>query len=193
MPAEIISQLNWVDIFVVILLVRICYIAIRTGLPTEFFKLSGVLFAVYLAMHYYILFAEFAREKTGFKNALAGLLNFSAFLILAVSGYFIFVLLRSFFYRFIKMDATATLNRWGGFIFGALRGFLLSSLILFMFIVSPGNYFKDSVNNSYSGKYLLHIAPSAYSMLWSGILSKFRPAEKFNDATREPIKNLEQK
>lgn len=193
MPADILSQINWIDIFVVIILFRICYIAARTGLPVEIFKFAGIILSVYLALHYYLLLGGFIYEKSGLKNISADLLNSLAFLVLAISGYLVFILLRIVFYRFIKMDATPQLHRWGGFVLGVMRGFILASIILFLFIISPGSYFRESVNKSYSGKSLVNISPTVYSMLWNGVISKFRPQEEFNGALFEPLKYLEQK
>lgn len=55
------------------------------------------------------------------------------------------------------------------------------SLIIFILLVAPSDYFRDSVNDSYSGKRLFKIAPITYAWLWSSVMSKFRAQEKFNE------------
>ena len=55
MIVEIIKQFNWVDIFVIILSVRVLYIAVKNGLPVELFKLLGTIAAIYLSLHYYTI------------------------------------------------------------------------------------------------------------------------------------------
>ncbi len=52
MLLNIIKQLNWVDIFVLIVLLRTAYISRKAGLPREFFKLLGTVLAIYLSLHF---------------------------------------------------------------------------------------------------------------------------------------------
>jgi len=194
MLPETLTRINWIDIFVVILLFRTGYISLQSGLPIEIFKLFGIISAIYLAMHYYSLLSGFLSGNLLFLQKLPSeFLDFCVFSSLALVGYLAFVFLRAIFYRFIKVDATAPLDRWGGFTLGVIRGFLLSSLILFIFALSPVDYFEDSVNKSCSGKYLLSLSPNVYSGLWKSIFSKFRAGEKFNEHAFEVIENQQKK
>jgi len=179
---NILKQFNWVDIFCVILVIRICYVALKNGFPVELFKLLGTVLAIYLALHYYIIFPDYLINSTGIKNIPLEYLTFSSFVVLSIVGYFIFMLLSKAFSRFIQMEAIANLNKWGSLILGIFRGLLLISLIIFVFVIAPKAYFRKSVNNSYSGKRLLKIAPATYTWVWDSIMSKFRTQEKFNDA-----------
>lgn len=190
---NIIKQLNWFDIFFAILLFRIGYIALKSGLPIELFKLLGTISAVYLPMHYYIRLAEFISSRISIVKIPPQILDFISFIILAIAGYFIFMLLRSIFCRFIKMEATPKLDKWGGFLLGAIRGFLLASLIMFIFVISPAGYLRKSVDNAYSGRQLFEIAPATYKGLWNGLVSKFVSNEKFNQAILEVRKEFPRK
>lgn len=182
MLLNIVKQFNWVDIVVVILLFRIAYVATKNGLPLEIFKLLGTVLAIYLALHYYTGLSDWiggrlpvAQEKTPLE-----FLDFIVFIILAILGYLIFVLLRSIFYRFIKMDAVPRLNKWGGLVLGIIRGFLTVGLVVFMLAISSIGYLKNSVDESYSSSRLLKIAPTTYTGLWNNFMSKFMSKEKFN-------------
>ena len=192
---DIFKQVNWIDIFSVIILFRIGYIAIKNGFSAELFKLPGTVLSVYLALHYYIALSSFLAARIGLKGVVSGeLLNFVSFLFLAISGYLLFVLLRVIFYRFIKMDAAVKLDKWGGFILGLARAFLLVSFILFIFVLSGISYFKTSIDKSYSAKTLLSISPNVYSMLWNDVVSKFRSSdEKFNDTALSFSESIGQK
>jgi len=181
MPLEILKQINWIDIFVVIILLRICYISIKNGMPLEFFKLLGIFTAAYLSLHYYVSLAVFFNECLP-KNIPEGLVGFTAFIILAALGYLIWVLLRQVFFKFVKVEPVPKLNKWAGIIFGVSRGFLFLSLIFFAFVISPLPYLKNSVKYSYSGKFIFKIAPRTYGIIWSSLVSKFTAGEKFNDA-----------
>jgi len=179
---NVLKQFNWVDILFVILLIRICYVAIKNGFPVELFKFLGTVSAVYLSLHYYIIFPDYIVGRIGAKNIPLEYLTFFSFVGLAILGYLIFILLSKVFSRFIQLEAVPNLNKWGSFILGIIRSFLLVSLIIFIFVIAPTAYFINSVNNSYSGKRLFKIAPTTYTWLWDSIMSKFRTQEKFNDA-----------
>ena len=59
---KVMKQFNWVDIFSLILIFRICYIASKRGMSVEFFKLLGTIFSIYLALHYYTLISDWIQE-----------------------------------------------------------------------------------------------------------------------------------
>jgi len=179
---NVLKQFNWVDIFFVIILIRTCYVAVKNGFPAELFRLLGIILAIYLSLHYYINFSDYIIGYAGAKNLPPEYLTFISFVVLVILGYLIFTLLGKVFSRFIKMEAIPNLNRWGSLILGIARSFLLVSLLIFIFVIAPTGYFRNSVNNSYSGKRLFKIAPAAYTWLWNSIMSKFRTQEKFNDA-----------
>jgi len=178
---DILKQFNWVDIFFVILLIRICYVAIKNGFSVELFKLLGTISAIYFSLHYYIIFPDYIIGRIGAKNIPLEYLTFFSFVVLAILGYLIFMILSKVFSRFIQMEAVPNLNKWGSLILGIIRSFLLVSLLIFIFVIAPGSYFRNSVNNSYSGKRLFKIAPATYTWVWNSIMSKFRTQEKFNE------------
>lgn len=187
MLLDTIRQFNWFDIFVVIILIRIGYIALASGLITELFKLMGTVSAIYLSLHYYTGISDFIRQQAFIKTLTAPLdfLDFICFMALAVLGYLLFVLLRSAFHRFIKMETAPRLNKWGGLVLGLARVYLLTGLITFMLVISTIGYLKDSAGNSYLGRRLFNIAPNIYNCLWNGIGSKFIAAEKSNETILE--------
>jgi uncharacterized membrane protein required for colicin V production len=179
---NILRQFNWVDIFFAILLLRICYVALKSGFTVELFKLLGTISAVYLSLHYYIAFPDYVINRLGAKNIPLEYLTFSAFILLAFLGYLVFALLGKLFSRFLKMEAVPNLNKWGSLILGIGRSFLLTSLVIFIFVIAPVDYFRKSVNSSYSGRSLFNVAPATYTWMWDSIMSKFRTQEKFNEA-----------
>ncbi len=56
---DFISRFNWVDIFVLIIIFRIGYVAMITGIRTEVFNFCGVICAIYLSSHYYTALSDF--------------------------------------------------------------------------------------------------------------------------------------
>ncbi len=180
------KHINWIDIFVVILLIRICYVAIKTGFPTEVFKLLGTVLAIYLACHYYVRAGNFLNNHLPLEGELwAGFLNLLAFLALAGLGYFVFVITRVVFMILIRMEAISLLNRWGAFLLGIARFCLLTSLLFFIMTISNIGYLKNSLTNSLSGPRLFELAPRVYTSLWDNLMSRFIDKEAFNKAVLE--------
>ncbi|MDD4980531.1 MAG: CvpA family protein [Candidatus Omnitrophica bacterium] len=185
------KQFNWLDIFVLILLLRIGYVAMRSEFFLELFKFLGTILAIFLSLHYYIIFSDYIGSHIGVNNIPLEYLTSVISIVLGFLGYFIFVVLRKVFYRFMKMEAVPNLNKWGAVILGLSRGALAASLMIFIMVTSPFGYLKDSVSHAYSGKYIFKIAPAVYGSLWDGIASKFISRDKFNKAILDAPKNLE--
>ena len=57
---SILRQFNWLDILALVIVIPIAYIAFKLGFTAEIFKLPGTLLGLYLAFHYYSLFAQTA-------------------------------------------------------------------------------------------------------------------------------------
>ena len=125
------SRINWLDIFLAILLLRICYVSAASGLPQEIFKLLGTLCALYFSLHYYAATADFIAGRLGWDGLSIEALDLSCLVFLAVAVYLLFVLLRLVFCRFIKMEAGEGLNKWGGLAAGLARGFFVVGIAVF--------------------------------------------------------------
>jgi len=183
---DIFKRLNWVDLVVIIAFVRICYVAFKTGFTIELFKLLGIIFAIYISMHYFTAFSDIlVRRGATTEKVPLEFTDFISFLLLVIAAYLVFMFLRSVFYRFIKMEAAPNLQKWGGFVLGIFRAFFTIGLIIFMLVISSFTYTKDSVISSYTGRSSFKTAPATYSWIWYNLVSKFMNNEKFNKTILE--------
>lgn len=187
MLVNILRQFNWLDIFVVIFLMRVFYIAGKNGLLIELFKFMGTLAAVYLSLHYYTdLSDKFLSLLHPLKERMPlEFSDFICFIVLAAAGYTLFALLHNIFFRFVKVEATASLNRIGGLVLGAFRAYLLIGLIMFAMAISTVAYLQTSVKESFTATYFLRAAPDTYGWLWDRLASKFMGSERFNKTVNE--------
>lgn len=187
MALEVIKQFNWVDILLVILLIRICYISFKNGLSVELFKLLGTIAAIYLALHYYTALSDWVMMSLAVvkEKMPIDFLDFLSCFFIAAVGYLIFVELRIFFYRFINIEAAPRLNHWGGLLLGIGRGVLLVGLIMYLLAISSITYLNRSVRNAYYGSRFFKVAPKMYSSMWNGFFSKFMTKEEFNKTVTE--------
>ncbi|MDD4982136.1 MAG: CvpA family protein [Candidatus Omnitrophota bacterium] len=178
---NMLKSFNWLDIIILIIIFRIFYISIKGGFTTEFFKFFGVLTSIYLSMHYNTGLSDFISSKLNIEDKMPlGFLDFILFVILALAGYFIFVLVRNAVNNLVKIEAVSVLNKWGGLILGALRSVLLAGLVSFALAISSVPYLKNSVMNSYLGPRVLAVAVNTYSTIWNNLFSKFAAGEKYN-------------
>lgn len=190
---NVIQRFNWVDIFVIILSLRILYIAFKTGFVSELFKLLGTLLAVYVGMHYYTAFSDLLRSRFGLEKKIPlDFLDFICFILLVAVSYLVGILFRQVFCRLIKLEAVPRLNQWGGLIIGIFRAVLLAGLFVFIFSITSIQYLHNKAAGSYFGNDLIKVAPQAYSSIWNGFMSKFMPSEKFNTTIPEVQKNFNQ-
>jgi len=182
---DIIRQFNWVDIAIIVIFIRVCYVAYRSELPVELFKLAGIICAIYISLHYYTAIADFFRGRMGTKNMPLEFLDFISFVFLAAIGILFFILLRVIFWRLVRIEAVSALNRWGSLLTGMIRGFFLVGILSFGLVISSVSYLRDSVGYSYLGSRSFRVAPAVYTWLWDAVASKFMTGEKFNSTVLE--------
>ena len=182
---DFVTRSNWVDIFVLIIVFRIGYNAMRTGIMIEIFKFGGVISSIYISSHYYTILSDFIKQRLPGEFMPLEILDFLSFIILLTLGYLIFVLLRSICRNFIKLDSPSIINRWTGLALGILRGYLISGIVIFAMVISSVAYLKNSSANSYFAKQLFQVQAGVYTWLWNNVGSKLMTSEKFNPTIEE--------
>lgn len=191
MLLDILKQLNWVDVIIVFLLLRILYISTVNGFVIELFKLIGIISSIYISFHYFVVFSDLVMRRVSTEQQFPlEFMDFLIFVFLVIIVYLVFVLLRKVVCHFVKMEAVPALSKWGGLILGLARGILTASLVVFMLSISTIPYLNTSIKAAYSGQRLFNIAVSTYSQLWNGVMSKFMLNEKFNKVITEIEKDF---
>lgn len=185
MFSSFLKRFNWVDLVIIILLLRTSYVASKKGFFAEVFKFLGMLLGVYLSLHYYTVLSDFLRSIIRVKEVPIEMLDFFSLIILAVLGYFVFFFLHMTLEKFIKVEAVNLIERWISFALGIGRAVLLASLIIYAFSIPVVTYLKRSVDNSLSSVYLYKVSPTVYKTIWDKVMSKFMPKEEFNKVVLE--------
>ena len=165
---EILGRINWVDIFSIILLLRITYASFRGGLSHELFSTLGVFFNLIVSIHYYQKIGNFVSETvSGFPVALS---NFFSFLLLSAALALLFRLIRMILDRVIKIEWHPFIEGFGGLVAGAVKAFMSVSLVLMLLILLPLPYMQWSVRDkSVTGMFFLSIGPTIYSKTYRQI------------------------
>lgn len=186
---DVIKQFNWVDIVIIILAIRIWYIAFRGELPNELFRFLGVALATYLSLHYYTAASDILGQSA-VKGGWISLefLDFICFILLVAAGYMFFMLIGFMLKYVIKVQTINALNRWGALLIGIGRSALTIGLVCFAMQISSISYLTESVGYSYMGKKFFKVAPMTYTWMFESITSKFMAREKLNATVEETRK-----
>lgn len=158
--SELFQRINWVDVFVVILLIRSSYVGAATGLSTELFKSIGIILGLYLATRFYSDLGAAVTSKIALPPELADGLSF---LILIFVSAISLKLLGIALAKVVKLTFADKVNKWGGFVLGLLRGIIILSLIFIFFGILQIDYFVKSVEErSLTGPHIKKVAPLIY-------------------------------
>ena len=157
----ILSKINWVDILIVILILRTSYVSLKDGLSHEIFPLVGSICMVVLSLHYYTKIAAFL-YSLGFALPM-NLLDLSGFILSAVAIGILFRFIKAVLDKIIKVSWHPLIEKFGGLLAGVIRGSVLTSTILIIIVLIPVPYLQWSVRDrSLTGIYFLRIGPAIY-------------------------------
>ena len=159
---DIVNKLNWVDILVVIIMLRTSYVAFQDGLSHEIFPMIGAFSGLVLSLAYYKKIASVISQNMG--GISVGILEALSFVTLFVAVIFVFKLLRLAFDKIIKVTWHPFIEKLGGFLAGAVKASMITSAILIGLALLPLSYLKWSIGDgSLIGMYFLKIGPSIYA------------------------------
>lgn len=154
-----------IDIFFLILCLRIGYIAVSRGIVCEGFKFISVLIAGLSSLHWY-KFLNVYTERIPFLNK--QYLDFISFLAIFFSIHTIISLVRSIVTSLFKRKEIPVKERWVSLFLGIVRAVFLSSLILFMAHLSSRG--SPHLAQSRALPIFKNIAPKVYLVV-AGALS----------------------
>jgi uncharacterized membrane protein required for colicin V production len=172
------NSINWVDVALAVLLIRVIFISVKTGFVTEVFKFSGVLFALFVSLHYYSRLAALAAQKTSLPLASWELIIFLALWGLIV---LVFKFLRDGIMLVFKVETTHQgLDQYAGGLLGAGRAIFLVSLTLFALLLVSHPYLHRQAVAAGGYKIAAKAAPNTYDFLFHHLIGKLFEGEKFN-------------
>jgi uncharacterized membrane protein required for colicin V production len=179
---EFLKSLNWVDILVAVVAIRIVYISVQTGFVCEFTKTLGVLAAVFVAFHYYVKISVIIGRMVQVPMSVVEVCVFTAswLLILLLCKF-----LRDGIFLVFTVQAISVVNQWGAAVVAIGRFFLTASMLMFVFLLTDQPYMERMTSTSFTQKYVLSVAPQVYRGLISEIVVKFFPNQKVNPAVED--------
>ena len=188
---DFLTSLNWVDILLVAVCARAIFIGIQTGFIVEFFKSTGLLFAVFISNHYYSLIAGAIAEQVKLFELTS--IQVFVFLTLWFLVTLIFKFIRDGIMMLFSIQANAQLDRWGGACIAVLRGLVVCSMVLFTLLLTQSPHVLKMAQRSYSKFIVSSLSTGIYTSVEQGIVAKFFPEEKLNEEAIEVARLLDKK
>jgi len=157
----ILSRVNWIDIFALILLIKITYASLRIGVGKQI--LPGVLLLlIVLATFYgYNRMAIFLVNKFSFSASLAKFICYLFLLIICSILYRVIGRISKIFFSSEESE-TLGIEKAGGVILGIFRTTLILGLIFTCIMLAPFEFTEKAVTESLSGPMVIEINLNIY-------------------------------
>jgi uncharacterized membrane protein required for colicin V production len=181
-----IHHLNWIDILLVAMAVRIIYIGAQSGFVSEFFKVLGLILTLFVSFQYFVPVAHIIRQM----NLPEGVFLAAGFLLLWGVLALVCKLIRHGLFMFFTIQTISVVDKWGGALLAVARFFMTASMVLFVFLVTENKYLQTKIVDSVSGRYVVSVAPVIYKELSDRIVSRVFPGAEYNTAVRSTMKNI---
>ncbi|MFH2145624.1 MAG: CvpA family protein [Candidatus Omnitrophota bacterium] len=153
-------KFNWIDLFFIILLIRIGYISSKNDLYAEILKFIATLTSLVLGLHFLPGAGRLLTTCLYLPNWLAKEL---AILVIFFIAFLIFFSIRIFLTQIMTAKFNSQVDRTGALVLGLLRAVLTFSMILVMLDILPNNYVAQSIwGKSYSAPKIIKVVPSIY-------------------------------
>ncbi|MBF0570692.1 MAG: CvpA family protein [Candidatus Omnitrophica bacterium] len=186
MITHLIKSINWIDVVLAFLFVRMIFVGVKNGFISEFFKLLGAIASLFLSLHYYSFLAAWAAGKTNISWPYWGLLTF-ALLWAAVSLFFKFF--KDGMLVLFKVETTHQgFDKYAAGIVAVGRGILVCSMAIFLVLLTDNSRLMRMTVHSYSFKIAGHASVNTYSFLYNHLVGKLFAGEHYNTAAAQVLR-----
>jgi uncharacterized membrane protein required for colicin V production len=185
MITHLIKSINWIDAALVFLFIRMIFVGVKNGFISEFFKLLGVVAAVFVSLHFYSNFAAWVAKIIVIPW---NYWDLTIFAVLWLATTFFFKCFRDSIFILFKMETTHEgFDKYAAGILAVARGILVCSLSIFLILLTNNNSLKRMALHSYSYKIAGHAAVSTYSFLYNHLVDKLFAGEHYNAAAPQVL------
>ncbi len=191
---EFLTKINWVDIVCAAIFLRVIYVSRKTGIVIELSKLLILIFSTFLSLHYFLTVSDLTRKQVNLEKSPLQFTDFIIFVLLLVFTYAVLSLFRSIIFNLIRpreqAKPTSLFSGLAGVALSIVRGFLISSLIVFSLYISNISYLTESSQKAHFSKKFFGMSTGIYKGLWENLASKFLSNEKVNSVVFEHEKEF---
>lgn len=150
------------DIFVFTVLGIFALIGIKKGLVEELLKIVGLIVAIIVASHFVNVGADLLAD---FFNTQPGKMTVVSFIVIALGTMIVFRILIAMIKGILRFAMLGWLDRTGGAAFGTVKGAILLSALVWLFILLPtGEIVSELEDESKSFPVVRSVVPSLYQV-----------------------------
>ena len=170
--------INWVDLGLAVLSVRVIFISVRSGFISEVFKLLAVICALFVSLHYYAFYAALLSKKTTLPlQSLQFLVFVGLWGVMVLSFKFV----RDGFLILFKAETIHEgFDKYAAGFLGAARAIFLSSLTIFALLLMRHEYIHRQAFSSFGYQVAAKAAPNTYKFLFDNLIGRLFDREKYN-------------
>ena len=155
-----ITRFNWVDIIVIILLIRMGYIGFELGVSTELVKLAGLLVGFFVSFRYYQGLGDALSQVTSLP------VEWAAALVMVALVFFLYIVVTKglgLLEKLVQVSFHPKLKNVGGLLIGLVRAVLVVSILLVVCRQFRSPYMESSIEeHSLTGSFIVRMAPAVY-------------------------------
>ncbi|MEI6633372.1 MAG: CvpA family protein [Chlamydiota bacterium] len=155
-------RFHWIDLVVVLFVVRGVVIGHRRGLSGELLRFLGILCAIALSFKFYEAAADrFAPHLPGGRNV-AIACGFSAVFLCVLA---LFYMLNQTLHHLARLPGVAALEKTGGAVLGGAKAFLFACAVLILLALVKVERISNAVSqDSFFGQMAISAVPGAYRL-----------------------------
>lgn len=178
---------GWLDICMMIVFVRACWIGFHRGVLAEAFKIAGLFFAIVIGVHFYLDLAFAITKSVSIMSPVASIFSYVILISLVIV---LFRFFREGVVIFFKEDDMSGAHRFIGMVVGCCRAVLLGGLIVLGCLIGNHRFLTDSVRDAFLSKKLLVVGGRIYSGAYRYIIHPVFPDEEKNFAVEKMIAQI---
>ncbi len=169
--SELLNRVNWIDVFALILLIRISYISSRIGVGKQILPLILLVLVLSSTLYNYSRMSLFFIDRYSFSSSISRFLSY--FLIAFVFFIIYHVASRiTGFYSYPVRDKGGFIENIGGVFLGLLRSIIIIGIIITGLGLVPVKGIENSIINSYSSTFFIDTNLKIYNSVIDFILKK---------------------
>lgn len=175
---EIFKYINWLDIIVLVIVVRSVFLGAKHSLTTELFNFFGTAISLILAVQWYSKISDVLILNFSLPIWFSNMLCFV--IIVEIIG-LIFKYTLVALLKVLNIQLIPQLEKIGSSIIGLGRGVIVAGILVLILSFIPNGYMKESIHEkSFSGNFLINVTERTYTSLMFWIPEKEREFNIFN-------------
>ena len=169
--SELFNRVNWVDLFALILLLRICYVSSYIGVGKQILPLFLLAVMLPITMYNYREIAAFFVNRYSITPSYCYFLSFAITVMVLSAGYRMIIRLSGVLFPVMQGEAIG-IEKLGGVLLGTARSLVIIGMLMIGLLLMPLNFIEDSVKNSYSAQFFVKADVQIYASIVNLVLRK---------------------